>query len=235
MGDSTPTTPAPPRSPRLGWAEVAVLLLVPAAMLGATALKLWPAGFEPAGYGEVLGFATGGVCVWLVVREHVWNWPVGMLNNVLLFALFYRGSLFADAGLQVVFFALAVLGWWQWSRGGPAGPVLPVRRATHLEWVLVVAAVPLGTLVLWNILVELNGAAPLWDALAAVLSIAAQTLMTRKRLEHWLLWIAVDCISVPLFASRDLKFIAALYAVFLVMCVIGLVRWWREWRARVRA
>ncbi len=110
-----------------------------------------------------------------------------------------------------------------------------MRRATHLEWVLVAAAVPLGTLVLWNVLIELNGAAPLWDALVAALSVAAQTLMTRKRIEHWFLWIAADVVSVPLFASRDLMLIAALYAVFLVMCVVGWVQWRRQLRAGVPA
>ena len=238
MGDTGPTRP---RSPRLTVAEWLAMLLVPAARLVATALDAWPVGYGPTGHGpegygadgylEVLGFATGGACVWLVVREHVWNWPVGIASNALLFAVFFRARLYSDAGLQVVFFALAVLGWWRWKRGAPGRPELPVTRATHLEWAAVGVGVPLGTLALWNVLLWANGAAPFWDALVAALSVSAQTLLTRKRIEHWLLWITADVISVPLFASRGLNLTAVLYAVFLVMCVTG----WLQWRRQLAA
>ena len=45
-------------------------------------------------YTEVLGFVTGGICVWLTVREHMATWPVGLANNVVFFILFWHGRLF---------------------------------------------------------------------------------------------------------------------------------------------
>ena len=50
------------------------------------------------GVTEAWGFVTGGVCVWLVVREHMWNWPVGLANNVFFFIIFLQSRLFADMG-----------------------------------------------------------------------------------------------------------------------------------------
>ena len=44
---------------------------------------------------EVLGFLTGALCVWLVVRRNIWNFPVGMANNVFFLILFWRSGLFA--------------------------------------------------------------------------------------------------------------------------------------------
>ena len=199
------------------------MLAVSAAMLAATALDLWPIPWT-----EVIGFVTGGVCVWLVVRQHIWNWPIGLANNVTFFVLFGQQRLFAEAGMQVVYFALGVYGWWNWLYGGANRTELTITRTTRAEWLTLAAIVPFGVWGLRELLVAVNGAAPFWDAVVTVLSLAAQYLMTRKRLENWWFWMAADVISVPLYVSRDLWLTAGLYAVFFVMCVIG----WREWRMK---
>jgi nicotinamide mononucleotide transporter len=184
----------------------------------------------PIGIAEAWGFVTGGVCVWLVVREHMWNWPVGLANNVFFFALFFHGRLFADMGLQVVYFGLGIYGWLNWLFGGENHSVLKVSRTTRVEWLALLGAIPLCTWGLREILIAVNGAAPFWDALTTVLSLAAQYLLCRKRFENWFFWIAADVIYIPLYLSRHLPLTAVLYAVFLAMCLIGV----REWNCSMR-
>lgn len=184
----------------------------------------------PIGIAEAWGFVTGGICVWLVVREHMWNWPVGLVNNVFFFALFFHGRLFADMGLQVVYFGLGVYGWLNWLFGGDNHSVLKVSRTTRMEWLVLLGAIPLCTFGLREILIAVNGAAPFWDSLTTVLSLAAQYLLCRKRFENWFFWIAADVIYIPLYLSRHLPLTAVLYAVFLAMCLIGV----REWNRSLR-
>lgn len=190
------------------------------AVLAASYLGLWPIAVD-----EAWGFATGGVCVWLVVREQVWNWPIGLANNLVFFVLFLRGRLFADMALQLVYFVLGVYGWWNWLHGDRGGraTILPTTRR---EWVTLAWAVPAGTVALREVLQAVNGAAPFWDALTTVLSLAAQYLLCRKRLENWFFWIVADVVYVPLYLSRGLPLTAMLYAVFLAMCLAGLRAWW---------
>jgi len=168
-----------------------------------------------------------------VVREHMWNWPIGLANNVFFFVLFLRGRLFADMGLQVVYFGLGVYGWLNWLFGGENRTVLRISRATRTEWLMLAAAIPLCTWGLREILVAVNGAAPFWDSLTTVLSLAAQYLLCRKRFENWCFWIAADVIYVPLYLSRHLPLTAALYAVFLAMCLVGVREWNRSMRKGV--
>ena len=58
--------------------------------------------------------------------------------------------------------------------------------------------------------------------------------LVRKKLETWHLWILVDIVYIPLYITRGLHLTAVLYAVFLVMAVLGL-RHWRASLARTTA
>jgi nicotinamide mononucleotide transporter len=208
---------------RLQPIEVVVMTVISVAMLMATWLELWSISWT-----ELLGFLTGGVCVWLVVRESIWNWPIGLANNVVFLVLFWRSRLYADAGLQVVYFALGAYGWWNWLLGGARQNRLEISRTKRWEWMVLLVAVPLATVGLRSVLIAANGAAPLADAVTTVLSLAAQFLLCRKRIEHWWIWIVTDVLYVPLYLNRALPLTAFLYGVFLIMCVIGL----RQWSAR---
>lgn len=202
-----------------GW-ELALMTVGSAGLLLATALHWWPLSMT-----EALGFATGGTCVWLCVREHLWNWPLGLANNVVFFALFWHSRLYADMGLQAVYFSFGVYGWWNWIYGGQQNGALKVTRTPPGEALALAALSPLATWGLWALLVAVQDAAPFLDALTTVLSLVAQYLLCRKRLENWVVWIVVDAIYVPLYLSRNLHLTALLYALFLVMCLYGLRVW----------
>jgi nicotinamide mononucleotide transporter len=208
------TSALPPR-------EVAALWLGAFALLAAAG-----AGVLPFSWTETLGFVSGGVCVWLAVRRHALTWPVGLANNALYFAVFLEARLYADTSLQAVYFALGCYGWWVWTtrRGGS---VAPVSRVPRSEALIATLAIPIATFALHPVLVAAHGAAPFWDALTTAISLVAQVLLGRKRIENWLLWILVDVIYVPLYVSRGLMLTAALYGVYLGMCVVGLRDWLR--------
>ena len=205
----------------LGLVEAIAIPALSALVLAASYLNWWSISVT-----EAWGFATGGACVWLVVREHLWNWPIGLANNIFFFVLFLRGRLYADMGLQVVYFGLGAYGWINWVYGGKNRTELSISRTPKREWLALLIAIPAGTWLLREILLALNGAAAFGDSLTTVISLAAQYLLSRKRLENWFLWIAADLIYIPLYFTRGLPLTAFLYAVFLVMCVIG----FREWR-----
>jgi nicotinamide mononucleotide transporter len=179
---------------------------------------------------EWLGFLTGGGCVWLVVRENVWNWPLGLANSALFFVLFFRSRLYADMALQAMFFSLNAYGWWNWLYGGTQHGVLRISNTRRFEWGALAVAIPVVTLAMRQLLIRVNDAAPALDAFTTALSVSAQYLQTRKRLEHWWIWILADVVYIPLYVSRKLPLTAVLYGIFLLMCVIGLRDWRRSFR-----
>jgi nicotinamide mononucleotide transporter len=180
-------------------------------------------------YAELFGFITGVLNVWLVTRENIWSWPLGILNAVFYVVVFLRTGLYSDTGLQVVYFVLSCYGWWHWSRGTTAQqPVLVTTTGPRL-WALLAVIGVATWFALSTITARIPGAAlPRLDAALVAVSLIAQWMMTRKLLENWLLWIAVDVIYIGLFIVRGLQLTAVLYAVFLVLAIIGFVQWQRS-------
>jgi len=180
----------------------------------------------PTTWAEVLGFATGLVNVALLVRQHILNWPLGILNVLLLMVVFWSAGLYADAGLQIVYVVLGCYGWWAWLYGGERHSRLIVRSTTGHEWLLMAIAGVLLAGGLWLFLDRLTeSTVPFFDAVTTALSLLATYGQTRKLVESWWLWIAADLIYIPLYGYKGLWLTAILYVVFLALCVAGLRAW----------
>lgn len=188
---------------------------------------------SPISWAELLGDLTGIACVWLVARENIWNWPIGLVNNAFFFVLFFHSKLYGDAVLQVVFGLLGAYGWWQWLRVPAASGALPIRRTSTVEWVcfFLVMLLFTGVVAQW-LAANTDSPVPRWDASVLVLSLIATYGQARKLLESWWLWIAVDVISVPLYLNRHLYPTAVLYVVFGILCVLGLRGWRRTFASQ---
>ncbi|TWE19564.1 nicotinamide riboside transporter PnuC [Kitasatospora atroaurantiaca] len=189
---------------------------------------LFHVGQDAVSWAELLGFATGAVGVWLTVRARIWNFPVGIANNIFFLVLFWSARLYADAALQLVFLALGIHGWWQWLRGGEQRSARSVRRASPRTLVVLLLLLVPVTWALTVVLGRAGDSAPFWDALTTALSLAAQWLLNTKQVETWYFWIAADVVYVPLYFVKALDLTALVYLLFLGLCLLGLRAWRRE-------
>lgn len=175
---------------------------------------------------QVLGFVTGAVCVWLAGRRNVWNYPIGIANNVVLFVVFIGAGLYATSVLQIVYLLMGVHGWWRWTRGAEQSRTYVVRTPSRAWPWLAVAAV-VGTVVLvWVLTTFTDSQVAIADAATTAASLVAQYMLNRKWIENWFVWICVDIAFVGLSIAAGLWVIAALYLLFIGLCVIG----YRSWR-----
>jgi nicotinamide mononucleotide transporter len=175
---------------------------------------------------EMLGFVTGVGCVWLAARENIWNWPVAIVNASSYIIVFFGAKLYADCGLQMVYVAISIYGWWSWLHGGRNRSELPVTRARPSSMPLFALATMVSTAILMLLLRRFtDSTVPFWDALTTAISLTAQYMLARKIIDNWWLWMAADVIYVALYIYKGLYLTAVLYVIFFALCVLGLVRW----------
>ena len=141
--------------------------------------------------------------------------------------LFLRAGLYADSGLQVIYIILGCLGWYWWLYGGEQKTALKVAHVDKKTLVILAILLPLITAPFTLYLRRIQDVAPFLDALTTVLSLMAQYLLTKKFLENWYVWIMADILYIYLYAHKDLYLTSVLYAIFLFMCVRGLIEWKR--------
>jgi len=176
---------------------------------------------------EVAGVIFGVIAVWLTVKENILCWPVGLVNVSIYVVVFMRAKLYADMGLQVVYIALLIYGWYAWLHGGKEKQELAVSRTAARLWMALLFTGFVGAVVLGLTLKKTTDASlPYLDSLTTSFSLVAQFMSTRKLLENWIVWIVVDVIYIGIYIVKDLRLTAILYAIFLVLAVIG----YRDWR-----
>ena len=178
---------------------------------------------------EAVAVVFGIVSVWLSVREHVVSWPTAIVSVSLYFFVFKDARLYADMGLQVFYAAISAYGWYHWLYGGKNRSELAVSLTPRPVWIALPIAWIIGTLSLGTLLHRTtNAALPYVDSSLTVGSLLAQWMMTRKYVENWAIWVALDVAYVIVFLNRDLKLTAFLYVVYGILAWRGLVEWRRS-------
>ncbi len=178
---------------------------------------------------ELVAVVLTLLAVYLTARQVLWCWPLAMVSVTLYAVVFFRAKLYADMGLQALYFGLAIYGWWAWRHGGRDHGELHVTLASTKMKLLLAGIGAVAGILLGQTLSRFTDASlPFMDSALTSFSIVGQWMQTRKLLEAWLVWLAVDVFYVGMFLYKGLYLTAGLYAVFLILAVMGYLSWRRS-------
>lgn len=181
---------------------------------------------------EVFANIFNLISVFLANRNSVHTWWIGIIGGVLYGVMFYEVKLYADVILQVFFILTNLYGWWAWLHGGAERKELPITRIAVKSLILFALLAIVLTIGHGFLLHTMTDASfPFIDSTVLVLSIIAQFLLMRRKLESWIFWIIVDAIAVPLYGAKGLYLTSAIYFLFLLNAAWGLINWHRIRRA----
>jgi nicotinamide mononucleotide transporter len=178
---------------------------------------------------EILGTLFGLWSVILAARGKVSNYPIGLINIIFFFAVFYQVQLYSDVFLQVYFFIISIYGWWKWlhpkadeSKGKNELRITAFSLKTDIIILTIFFLLP--------VVFQYPAAFPYYDSFVAVASVVAMYLLARKKLENWAIWIAIDAFCIVLYYLKGIKLMSLEYLIFLIIATFGFIRWRREYR-----
>ena len=180
---------------------------------------------------ETSGVITGIICVYLAAKNNIWSWPVAIISVCIYIIIFFEAKLYADTGLQVYFLITNLYGWYFWSQKPDEQNKVPVSSITKKEILLSLIAVLIFTLALGSFLKQGTDASlPFIDSFCTACSLVAQVFLARKVIENWLIWIFVDIIYVGVYLFKDLHLTAGMYALYIIIAIIGYIDWKKEYK-----
>jgi nicotinamide mononucleotide transporter len=184
---------------------------------------------------EAASVLFGVLYLALAVRESLWCWPAAFLSSVLAIAVVFRARLYSEIALNVYYAAMAVYGWYQWRFGARqrgASSELPITVwPLKMHALAIGGSVVLAAIIGWFVSRHTQAAFPYLDAFVTVASVVTTYLVARKVLENWLYWLVVDSLALYLYWQREIYLFVGLFALYLVLVVLGWFRWHRDWRA----
>lgn len=180
-----------------------------------------------------LGFITGVICVYLIVKEKDHNWPIGILNSAILLYVFYKAGLFAQVGLQAFYVVECVYGWWMWTRRNEINEKVVVIEKANMKQIAILFIIGIIAVVgLTPYFASIGDPAPFWDSVIAIASLIAEYMLAVKLIESWNVYFAADIISIILLFSQGMYVTLATYICFTILTIMGFIEWRRTYLKR---
>ena len=178
---------------------------------------------------ELFGLVFGVLAVWLLIKENIWTWPVGIAYILASLYIFYTTRLYADFALHIFFLIMSIYGWYYWLKGGDRTESdLPVSHESNQLLAILLGACAIAIFVSGGLFANYTDAdLPYWDNTTSYLSLLAMWLQSRKKIESWILWFVIDVLAAGIYFYKGIYFYSLLYLIYLAMAIMG-YKAWRE-------
>ena len=184
---------------------------------------------------EIIAAVLAVVYLLLAIRQRLECWAAAFVSSCLYVWVFFGAHLYMDSALNAFYAAMAVYGYWQWQhgRGGGALAVCRWPLAPHLIGLAGVLALSLFSAYFLRRFTP--AASPFVDSMVTWSSVFATFLVARKVYENWHWWLVIDSVSLCLYFTRRLYLTMLLFAMYLVLILIGMRQWRRSLPAAAHA
>ena len=179
---------------------------------------------------QIIGVALGLLYLYLEYKANIWLWIVGLIMPIVHGTLYFRQGLYADCSMQIYYILAGLYGLAMWSRKPKSEDSNPLKISTTpvRMWLGIAAIYAILHVAIYTLLVTFtDSTVPFWDSLTTALCIVAYWMLSRKYVEQWLVWLAVEVVTVGLYIYKDIPLTAALYALYSALAVAGYLRWRR--------
>lgn len=180
---------------------------------------------------EIIAVVFGLLSVWYSRKINILVYPTGIVSVLIYVYICYKAGLYADMGINWVYFVMSVYGWYNWTRKKKDVTVVKVAFLSLKGQFTALLVAVISFVVLSYILIHFtDSSVPYIDSFTTAVFIVGMWLMAVKKVENWIYWIVGDVVSIPLYFYKGLVFTSFQYTAFLVLAIMGYISWRNEIR-----
>ncbi|PCH55096.1 MAG: hypothetical protein COC15_04760 [Legionellales bacterium] len=174
---------------------------------------------------DLLGTLLSFISTYYFVTANGKTWPIGIAAIVVNIILYWQAGIYASIGLKIIYLILSIYGWYLWRSNGNKNP-LAITSLTMWHKKLLPIIFILLFVTIFHLLKNYTNSTILYtEALAVSVSLIAEWLSCKKKIECWTAWFVADAIFIYIMLYKSLYCHAVLYTVYLAMAIIGFINW----------
>ncbi len=176
---------------------------------------------------EVLAVLFGIASVWFAKKENIWVYPTGIISTVIYVYICYKVELYGDLIINVYYTLMSAYGWYMWTRviQGHHIEISILNKTDILKAFGIFLSTAIFVIFIYLYFNRFDRLTDYFDTFTTGVFFAAMWLMANKKIEHWLLWIAGNIISIPLYFIKGLGFTGLQFTIFLLIAIFGYLEW----------
>jgi len=204
---------------------------------------------------ELTAALFGVISVFYAKKENILVFPTGIISTGIYVYLLSQWSLYGDLIINIYYTLMSAYGWYKWGKViDDKDTHISISRTNTKDKlkatgifvftsIFVIAVYryynvmpnnlgfsesvhyAYGKLTSGN-LADFRKATPFLDTFTTGVFFSAMWLMANKKIENWILWIAGNIVSIPLYFVKGYGFTGIQYTIFLILAIMG----YRSWR-----
>ena len=180
---------------------------------------------------ELFASVLGVISVWFAKNNKILLYPTGIISTLIYVWILFKNQLLGDLIINTYFFLMSIYGWFFWSRkdeGNFQNNISRLNLNESIFGIIIFIFSFISVKFIYNISNWQESYVSSIDTLTTAVFCSAMWFMARRKIEHWILWIIGDIVSVPLYIYKGLYFTSIQYLIFTIIALLGFFTWLKE-------
>lgn len=182
---------------------------------------------------EVIAVMFGVASVFYSKQNNIKVYPTGIISTLIFVYLLYQWELFGDMIINGYYLVMSVYGWYLWKNPSDDRPELPISLTSKKDYQISALVFLLSSIFVCLVYVWYKRFGVWWsyiDILTTGLFFVGMYLLAKRKVEHWILLIVGDFISIPLYYFKGYTITAILFLAYTVIATLGYLEWKKIWK-----
>jgi nicotinamide mononucleotide transporter len=176
---------------------------------------------------EIFAVVFGIASVWYAKKESIWVYPTGIISTAIYVYICYQFTLYGDLIINVYYTLMSIYGWYMWTLlvRGQHIAITTSSYSDKLKALSIFIITAVFVVCVYLYFNRFDRLTDYFDTFTTGIFFAAMWLMANKKIEHWLLWMGGNIISIPLYFIKGLGFSGIQFTIFLILAYLGYKQW----------
>jgi nicotinamide mononucleotide transporter len=175
---------------------------------------------------EWTAFLFAIIQVFLAITNNRINFLFGFVSTIIYCQLFFTGGLFAESALNIYYAVISIIGFYTWNSSAKLKENV-IGVCNKQNWFVALIIILFSFMLSYFILNKYTtSTVPIWDSAVAAFAWAGSWLLTKRKIENWIILNISNAIAIPLQYQKGYALTSLLTIVLFIMALVG---WW-HWK-----